>query len=221
MAKYILIHGIGDHQEGWSDAEFVADILEVPAEDVLEFYYEDLMEADRKNRWLKFLGKMAAKHYGGPLGAIAAGKVQDYINDLVVYFFSSKTRRAIQQRLEGFLELHASNGEDVVLLAHSLGSVVAYETLKNREWISNIKPKLVTLGSPLSKKLVVRMLDVDPVIPIGLIEWVNIFNRFDPIAGRVKLECDQNIGFTAKEPNPHDFDMYIQKVKENNAHIVN
>ena len=215
--KYILIHGIGDHQEGWSNAEFVADILEVPSENVLEFYYEDLMEADRKNKILKFIGRLAAKYYGGPLAALAAGKVQDFINDVVVYFFSSKTRRAIQKRLDSFLKLHGK-GEGVCIIAHSLGSVVAYETLKNRDWLSKVNPKLITLGSPLSKKLVIRMLDVDLSIPIGVTEWVNIFNRFDPIGGKVALECDKNIGFTAKEPNPHDFDMYIQKIKENNVH---
>lgn len=218
MVKYILIHGIGDHQEGWSNAEFVADVLEVEPESVLEFYYEDLMEADKKNKWLKFLGSMAARYYAGGIGAVVTGKVQDYLNDIFVYFLSTKTRRAIQARLDRFLVDHAQN-QKVVLIAHSLGSVVAYETLKNRDWITGVKPKLITIGSPLSKRVVVRMLDVQLSVPVGLAGWVNIFNRLDPIAGKVNLECDKNESFYAAELNPHDFDLYIQKVKETNSHI--
>jgi len=71
-----------------------------------------------------------------------------------------------------------------VVLAHSLGSVVAYEALRNR---SQPLPLLITIGSPLGLPSVIRHLQQPPTYPAGVHRWINLADRDDIIAARPHL----------------------------------
>lgn len=73
-----------------------------------------------------------------------------------------------------------------VLVGHSLGSVVAFETLALHPEIE--VGMLVTVGSPLSMRAVVNRLRSEPHpsqggLPGGVKSWVNIYDKSDPVAG--------------------------------------
>jgi len=88
--------------------------------------------------------------------------------------------------------LEAVIGADTeVVIAHSLGTVVAYETLsRHPEWEVN---GLVTMGSPLGGEMILGLLEPGPVdgralFPTGVDRWVNIRNTDDPACLRPLVE---------------------------------
>ncbi|QXJ25776.1 alpha/beta hydrolase [Actinomadura graeca] len=77
----------------------------------------------------------------------------------------------------------------VVVVAHSLGSVVAFETLHGRREPVRL---LVTLGSPLATRGVVwpRVRPAPPGTPECVDRWLNFWDRDDIIVPRPILESD-------------------------------
>ncbi len=72
------------------------------------------------------------------------------------------------------------------MVAHSLGTAVAYEALHR---LARPLPLLVTLGSPLGLRTVVydRLRPAPPHVPPLLRRWVNVLDRDDLIAARADL----------------------------------
>jgi hypothetical protein len=67
-----------------------------------------------------------------------------------------------------------------LLVGHSLGSVVAYEHLRQR---TEAGPAVfVTLGSPLGLRMVREWLPATDGLPGGVAGWVNVYDRRDPVA---------------------------------------
>ncbi|MFB6615465.1 hypothetical protein ACIGFK_01185 [Streptomyces sp. NPDC085524] len=76
-----------------------------------------------------------------------------------------------------------------VVVAHSLGTVVAMEAL--HEYAGDV-PLFVTLGSPLSMRAAVwpRLRPRPPAAPACVRSWLNFWDRDDLIAVRPRLERD-------------------------------
>ncbi|MEV2261840.1 antibiotic ABC transporter ATP-binding protein [Streptomyces anulatus] len=106
------------------------------------------------------------------------------LKQLVAYLTDDSVRRACRDRLAARI-----TSDTEVVVAHSLGSVVAYETLcdpgLNRDWDVRM---LVTLGSPLGMRaLVLGRLDPAPeggraVWPKPLASWTNIADAADIVS---------------------------------------
>jgi pimeloyl-ACP methyl ester carboxylesterase len=73
-----------------------------------------------------------------------------------------------------------------VLIGHSLGSVVAYETAHRMQ---RPLPLLITLGSPLGLRTIVyeRLRPQPPCFPASVARWVNVADRDDFIAAAPDL----------------------------------
>ena len=119
----------------------------------------------------------------------------------------------IRHQARGRLE--AAIGPDTeVVIAHSLGTVVAYETLcRHPEWRIT---GLVTMGSPLGGEMILHMLDPAPVggrggFPAGVERWVNVRNADDPACLRSLpdvfdgpvTECLVDNGHRVHDPEPY------------------
>ncbi|WP_327328017.1 hypothetical protein OG735_39895 [Streptomyces sp. NBC_01210] len=105
------------------------------------------------------------------------------VGELAAYFDpeSPAARLQAQDRVATMLRCHRPR----VLLAHSLGSVVAYETLSAHPDLE--VDLFVTMGSPLAMRTVVfeRLSPVPQgrgAKPPGAAAWVNIADRGDPVA---------------------------------------
>ncbi|WP_097868525.1 alpha/beta fold hydrolase [Streptomyces sp. rh34] len=86
--------------------------------------------------------------------------------------------------------VHEALGDGpAVVVAHSLGTVVALEALHERQ---GTVPLLVTLGSPISMRTVVRprLLPQPPRTPERVERWLNFWDKDDIIAVRPLLERD-------------------------------
>ncbi len=102
------------------------------------------------------------------------------------YFIDGDLRAAVRQRVADEI-----GPETRLLVGHSLGSVVAYESLvAHPEWPVRA---LVTLGSPLGiRRLVFDRLDPPPaqghgVWPAGIATWTNVADRGDVVALEKRL----------------------------------
>lgn len=91
----------------------------------------------------------------------------------------ARVRQRVHDRLTG----------RTVLIGHSLGSVVGWETLHEHD---GEVPLLVTLGSPLAMRSVVwpHLVPRPPATPPTVQKWVNLWDRDDIIVARAKLEAD-------------------------------
>jgi len=107
------------------------------------------------------------------------------------------------------------------VIGHSLGSVVAYETLQTRPATPPL-PLLITLGSPLGLSAINRRLQKPPAYPASLRRWVNIAAPDDIVAARPDLISAFDHGrpdhasfdLTWKVDNgsePHRADFYLTK----------
>ncbi len=97
------------------------------------------------------------------------------------YLTEDELRVAAQQRLLDLLDVDTK-----VVIAHSLGTVVAYETLYR---LDRPLPLLVTLGSPLGMRTVIhdRLRPQPPTVPPCVRAWVNIADRDDLVASTLDL----------------------------------
>lgn len=204
VRKFVAIHGIGDAQPRWSESLRLA--LDIPSEDWIEFYYDDLMDRSVLNQLVVKVTRIYLNYAYGPEVVTLVNDMEEYVNDIISYFLARDSRLEIQLRLKAILKANP----DAIILAHSLGSVVAYETLKN----FNLKAHtLFTFGSPLSKRLVQKFLQVTDTSRPQLENWFNIWSLLDPVSGKI-----QKLGCYAKDQyrirNTHNLLNYIYTQKK-------
>lgn len=210
--KIILLHGIGNHNPGWSQELQAHAVLGVPEEDIIEFNYEDLMESNWANRLLIGAARVVASYYATPAAGFAANYVQDHLNDILTYFVVPGVRKKILARMATVLDRHP----DAMVIGFSLGSVVAYEAIKNYPGVGGL-PVLITIGSPLGSPaldgLVKRFLKVPDKTRPMVSGWFNLYSRLDPISGRISgLGCKQKDQF--KVQATHNMRRYLEHIKD-------
>lgn len=107
--------------------------------------------------------------------------LQSFFQDVAVYFLDTERRRAIQERLRAAL---AQAGQPAIIVAHSLGTVIAFETLSQMTPAIEV-PLFVTVGSPLGLELLQDEIQAHGnalAVPAGVAAWHNFADRWDPIA---------------------------------------
>lgn len=147
------------------------------------------------------------------MGKFADYVLSKYLKDLHFYYDENRTlmyegeklpaRQVIQTPLRKCLDEHA--GPDTFLVGHSMGSIVAYDVLRDfgRENPDAEVPHFVTIGSPLGLPHVMAQIreerdyhadekDDDRVrTPTVVTEsWVNYADRSDPVALDARLKDD-------------------------------
>jgi pimeloyl-ACP methyl ester carboxylesterase len=202
MARIVMVHGAGNSLWGpasirarWYPA--LSDGLawhgvEVSVSDVEVAFYGDLFRKDPERSYDPQLDireilanasdVLKAHDHDVDLDELVKMLSEQHLDRLLAqagaYLEDQNIRRRAQERLE------ARIGPDTeVVIAHSLGTVVAYETLcRHPEWDVT---GLITLGSPLGGEMILDLLDPAPHegrgrFPDGVKRWVNIRNADDP-----------------------------------------
>jgi hypothetical protein len=141
---------------------------------------DELIEIARRSG----LFSVVEEHYGDDgLEALAAeiGRevLRQLLHQLGRYFADSDIRELIRSRLRAVVSKETS-----VIVAHSMGTIVAYEELvAHPEW--NVH-SLVTLGSPLGGEFVFPNLMPQPEAGVGawpgsIVEWTNVVALDDDV----------------------------------------
>jgi pimeloyl-ACP methyl ester carboxylesterase len=166
--RYILIHGIGQQTEGWYEEAVNAFPINI-RERVLPFYWADILNqgvASHTLRWGAQLLNIALRYYTAASIREASGQATyalqvaavrllipvlerwlDAVGDVMSY---ASVRVRAFERLQALIEQLESEGYGVVLVAHSLGSVLAFEFCSLA--MPSVVKGFITLGSPLDRE---------------------------------------------------------------------
>ena len=104
-----------------------------------------------------------------------------WIEDYYLYFRVNGFRDKIRGRLEAELDAAAQKGQRVAIVAHSMGTVIAFDALKqNPRYVVDL---LVTMGSPLGLTAVqIDLTDQGhPPFPPNVHRWLNVFDGIDAV----------------------------------------
>ncbi len=142
------------------------------------------------------------------------------------FFGSARTRCAAERRVGDALARAQAEGRPVVLVAYSLGAVVAWGHLHDRVLVpvegSRALPRverLVTLGSPVGspdvRALVLGGDSEGIALPTGVQSWLNVRDPDDPFA--VGLAADPKAGATRREVPPKGITDVLRERSEGDA----
>jgi hypothetical protein len=104
--------------------------------------------------------------------------LQRLIPDADAYFFTNR-KEPIRQRLRQALD--AVTGPTVVI-THSLGTVIAYDVLREPRFAGRTVPLLVTLGSPLGYTEIQDVVTKPLQLPAPVRLWANFADPLDAVA---------------------------------------
>lgn len=112
------------------------------------------------------------------------GTANYFLKDVHNYFYKESMRLEILRRFNAALPENPV--EKCVVLAHSLGSVIAYDGLINKE-IKHSCKNFITIGSPLGLETITaemrRLTGEDQLkVPPKIKKWSNFRDRIDPVA---------------------------------------
>jgi hypothetical protein len=110
------------------------------------------------------------------------------ISESVIEFFTRDvwyylTNKGLRLQIDKVVDADIPDEEPCVIVAHSLGTIVAYNLLMNRKR-NNIKG-LITIGSPLGIEAIYDRLPSDTLkrtTPVGLPRWFNALDKKDTVA---------------------------------------
>jgi hypothetical protein len=168
--------------------------------------------------------KQLASLAGGFLGALSsmvddsesATQLRALSGD-AAFLSNPRKRCASESRFGDALERARAEGRPVIVVAHSLGSLVAYDYLSARAARGDSAPvaRLITLGSMVGSPMVRRLLiggDSTDVLakPAGVRTWVNVRNTGDPFAVPLPIADDIVASPPADETDPHEMVGYLR-----------
>jgi hypothetical protein len=135
------------------------------------------------------------------------------MRDADAYFFEGSAG-PIRQRVRDVLD---ASDTPVVVIGHSLGSIVAYDVLSDPPGPPRDVPLFLTLGSPLGIDAVKELVHQPPAIPPGVAAWLNASDPVDIVAADPQLRddyggSDQIRDLTVFNPAwfPHDLAGYLR-----------
>jgi hypothetical protein len=135
-----------------------------------------------------------AKRYFG-FDAIADEILRLKLEDLALYYDDSGKRTLLRKRFEDKVGQYLSQNKRVMIIAHSMGSIIAYDTLR-RMGRENPAPRVehfVTIGSPLGLPHVKAKIHQENDLvrtPSIVRTWTNFADRRDPVSIDTHLDDD-------------------------------
>jgi pimeloyl-ACP methyl ester carboxylesterase len=143
--------------------------------------------------------------------------------DLRDYYSDEEKRKKMRARLSDLLRQHQNN--KIFLIAHSMGSIIAYDVLRQ---IENTEPTniehFVTMGSPLGLPFVTLKIRQEfgaTRSPENVRRWTNIADPRD----RVAIDCNLSDEYTANASGIKPRDVlvhngYVSPVGQKNNHKI-
>lgn len=132
-------------------------------------------------------------------------------DDLADYYEKPEIRQQMRSKLSEILE--QNQGKRVLLIAHSMGSIIAYDVLRTYDGSDALRIEhFVTIGSPLGLPIVgqkVRKEFGKPQTPTVVQRWTNIADPGDKVA----LDCALADEYTSTGP------VQVKDVLANNGYV--
>jgi alpha-beta hydrolase superfamily lysophospholipase len=205
----LLIHGIGNQSPDWHD-----EATQGLHHKYAPFYWEDIRDQVQQSHvsvirkpW-RYLARVIPAY--------------DAVLDVLT---ADDTLAQAMARLDYVIQCYWAQGCDVVLHAHSLGSVLAYLYLQH--YAPDTVVRLITYGSPLGRwpvshkvKQSLRVKAHQP-LPSLSVPWVNVTNKKDYVTswlgnGKIK-EADADL---ESYHVGHDLKAYLSWVEVFQPHLL-
>ena len=158
---------------------------------------------------LRSLALVASELLDAGATETGAADARDLAGDLR-FLGDGATRCAAEGRVAAALARARDEGRPVVIVAHSLGALVAWGHLEHRRTSSEPQlpavQRLITLGSPIGSGDLRELLFGDTAVvalPRGVQSWVNVIHEDDPFAARL-LATDSTTGRSRVLPGISD-----------------
>jgi len=141
-------------------------------------------------------------------------------DDLRDYYRDPDMRTKIRMRLASALRQH--QGKRVCLIAHSMGSIIAYDVLRTQESQPPVIDHFVTLGSPLGLPIVTQHVRDEfskTTVPQQVRRWTNLADPGDKVA----LDCSLTDDYPAAPGGLRVHDVlvrneYVDRTGTNDRH---
>lgn len=205
-----------------------ADVLDPASDAACDYSSADprAIHAAGGDEGLKTVASMA----GGLFGTLArlvddqemATQMRELAGD-AAFFGDAHKRCATEDRLGSAIARARAEGRPVIVVAHSLGSLVAYDYLSAQRDTGVVR-MLATLGSPLGstdlRRLVLGGDGTDTLSkPPSVGEWVNIRNAGDMFATSIGAAREIAPSPPSDEPDPHELSGYLRE-RETAAEVL-
>jgi hypothetical protein len=170
-----LIANAGARAQGPNDQREVEQALRVLRGDVPDTQGLGVLARPLLNALLR-IGPFARLGH-----AVAERFLVAALRQVTLYLTDPEIRQAAQQRVLSLVDVDTK-----VVIAHSLGTVVAFEALHR---VDHPIPLLITLGSPLGMRTLIhgRLHPQPACVPPTVKRWVNIADRDDLVASTLDL----------------------------------
>jgi hypothetical protein len=194
LANEMVQRGDAHYEPADSYAENLSELIARKTECHESVDYRELVSSAPNRDWLDRLFT-----YLVPVASalrISLWFARRIFPDLSGYFRSRKLASEVRHRLQGPLRTALRAGDEIALVTHSMGCVVAYDVLWKLSHMSEYQDVhdarvelWLTLGSPLSDPAVRSGLydadeSEDGRYPGNVLDWVNIGAHDDYVCGR-------------------------------------
>ncbi len=182
-SKDLKDRGVADAVVSTAEGKFLRDVVRemieangISSEDVAKEVGEDVVDRDIQN-WKSVL---AALRLLERIPGVSEVSIRRTTRDVWLYLTDANVRRKVDKLVEPAIP----TSEPCVVVAHSLGSIVAYSILRKRRSCSNIYA-FVTLGAPLGIKAIYSRLPPNletRISPPEAHRWYNARDKQDAVA---------------------------------------
>ncbi len=130
------------------------------------------------------------------------------------FLADSRKRCASEERLADAIDRARREGRPVILVAHSLGSLVAYDYLSARS-DTGLVQRFITVGSMVGSTELRQLLiggDASDTLtrPAGVKSWTNVRHENDLFAATISTGRNVIATPPADEPDPHELVGYLR-----------
>jgi hypothetical protein len=137
---------------------------------------------------------------------IAEALTRAFLRDVNDFLFDAQRRDAMEQPL---LDRLSAGGGPFVVVAHSQGSMIAYDVLRRLDPKQFEVPLFITIGSPLGLQEVqdaLRQWTGNRLpFPPCVKHWINVADRLDPVAFDNDISNDFGHRAEQRQPPPSSF----------------
>lgn len=200
----VIVHGIGNHQPGYSSSFQELLRAKLPTAHFEEVVWSDLGSMlglrERESADERAAREALEREFDQAVAAARASRTEateaaridqesavarGYLGPIARYeYLSPAERDQIQARVRDVLDWALLNADHTVLIGHSLGSVIGFDVLDrlNATEATRRVDLLCTLGSPLAKFVFLGHAGRSKRRPAIVANWRNIYSPRDVIA---------------------------------------
>lgn len=194
--RVLVVHGVqlgGD--DGLNQHRLVNELIQarlggIPVHYGVDLYRYENINDEAQQAYNRLVGLMAST----PVGSVLASSALDMVGDVVINLADGSTAATIRDGLKEKILAYFDAGEPCYVLAHSLGSIYAFDVLRelmqSTDYFDRASRRswpvqgLLTIGSPIGLGMF-RVAGRRTVSQLGegtqWFRWVNYWDRTDPV----------------------------------------